>query len=433
MQSVDTLILHAAQLVTCASDGQPKRGAAMRELDIISDGALAIAEGRIVAIGTTDDLRASYKAAEIIDASGHAICPAFVDCHTHTVYGGNRLDEFEQRLLGHTYMEILAAGGGILSTMRATRAATHDELTRSALQRLDQMLAAGTATAEIKTGYGLDTASEVKMLEVIAHLDQHHPMRILPTFLGAHAVPPEYDSAAAYADMIVEEMLPAIDAIYRASHFAAQGVPLAIDIFTEQGVFDLPTSQRLLSHGESTYKMPIKAHVDEFVNLGAVPACVELGALSVDHLDVTPQHELEILARSGTVGVFLPAVSFNLGNPHYGDARTFIDAVGIMALATDLNPGSAPTPSLPMVMALATRYQRLHPAEALSAVTINAAHALGLGHDTGSLEVGKRADILILQTDDYRALAYEFGAQLVEQTIIQGRTAWQRSSSTVRI
>lgn len=429
MQTVDTLIIHAKQLITCASDGKPKRGQALRDVGIIKDGAIAIHAGRIVAVGTTSALRSNYQASEVMDATGQTVCPAFVDCHTHAVYGGNRLDEFEQRLTGKSYMQILAEGGGILSTMQATRTATHQDLLHDARARLNQMLREGTTTAEIKTGYGLDTDSETKMLAVIAQLDREHPMRIVPTFLGAHAVPPEFASAIAYADYVLADMLPAIERTYRASQFAQHNVPLAIDIFCEAGVFDLATTQRILTHGKNSYGMPIKAHVDEFVNLGGVPACVALGALSVDHLDVTPLAELEILARSQTAGVFLPAVNFNLASQHYGNARAFAEMGGILALSTDLNPGSAPTPSLPMVMAIACRYQRLTPAEALNAVTINAAHALALGHEVGSLEVGKHADIVLLQTGDYRALAYEFGAHLIQHTLIGGKTAWQMTSS----
>lgn len=399
----------------------------MQSLGIIPDGAIAIHEGRIIAVDTTANIRRDYEAQHIIDASGKAVCPAFVDCHTHIVYGGNRLDEFEQRLTGKTYLQILAEGGGILNTMRATRHATSEELLQSANANLQQMLRQGTTTAEIKTGYGLDVDSEVKMLQVIAQLDEISPIRILPTFLGAHAVPPEYDSAQAYAEHLLEVMLPAIEHTYRASHFAQKNIPLAIDVFCEEGVFDLVTSRRILEAGKNNYNMPIKAHVDEFVHLGGVEACVELGALSVDHLDVTPIDDLRILAQSNTVGVFLPAVNFHLANSHYGNARAFLDAGGILALATDLNPGSAPTPSLPLVMAIACRYQHLTPAEALNAITINAAYALNLQRATGSIEIGKQADIVLLNTSDYRALAYDFGANHIHTTLIRGKIAWQTS------
>jgi len=425
--NADLLIVNAAQLVTCASGGQPKRGAQMRDLGIITDGAVAVKDGRILAVGTTADIRARYQSEQVIDASGRVVCPGFVDCHTHAVYAGDRLDDFESRIQGKTYMEILAAGGGIMSTARATRAATADELYALAAHRLDVMLHNGTTTAEIKIGYGLDIPTERKMFDVIARLDREHALTIRPTFLGAHAVPPEFASANAYTDHVLHEMMPVIFAAHAESHFAAQGVPLAVDVFCEQGVFDTVLTGQILRASKERWGQPVKAHVDEFVNLGGVRVALELGALSVDHLDVTPDAELELLARSETVGVFLPAVNFNLGSTHYGNARHLIDAGGILALATDLNPGSAPTPSLPMVMAIACRYQKLLPAEALNAITINAAAALKLEGVIGSIEPGKQADFAILATDDYRALAYEFGAPLVETVIIKGEIQWNAS------
>jgi imidazolonepropionase len=423
--NIDTLIIHATQLVTCASDGKPKRGAHMRDLAIIPDGAVAIHGGKIVDVGTTNDLYPRHHAQMVIEAHGKVVCPGFVDCHTHAVYGGDRLNDFESRIMGKAYMDILAEGGGILSTMRATRQATLSDLTDTAHARLTVMVHHGTTTAEIKTGYGLDTATEIKLLQAIITLDQNHPMRIIPTFLGAHAVPPEFSNPIHYANHIINDMLPAIYALYQASHFTH---PLSMDVFCEQGVFDLLTCQHLLMSAQDTYRFLIKAHVDEFVNLGAVPMAVGLKAQSVDHLDVTTEAQLGLLAKSNTVGVFLPAVNFHLGNPHYGNARALIDANGVMALATDLNPGSAPTPSLPMVMAIACRYQKLHPAEALNAITINGASALGLEGQIGSIEIGKDADVVIVDAPDYRTLAYEFGTELVSQTIIKGKVAWNKSS-----
>jgi len=250
-------------------------------------------------------------------------------------------------------------------------------------------------------------------------------MRIIPTFLGAHAVPPEFKNAGEYADYLIAETFPAIYGVYHDSHY---DIPLSMDIFCEAGVFDLATTERLLRVAKHDYGMTLKVHADEFVNLGAVLMSIGLGALSVDHLDMTPPTELDQLAKSDTVGVFLPAVNFHLGNPHYGNARALIDANGVMALATDLNPGSAPTPSLPMVMAIACRYQKLHPAEALNAITINGASALGLEGQIGSIEIGKDADVVIVDAPDYRTLAYEFGTELVNQTIIKGKVVWNKSS-----
>ncbi len=424
----DLLVVHAAQLVTCAGSGQPKRGTDMRAVGLIEDGALAIRDGRILAVGSTAVIRADYAAETVINAAGKVVCPGLVDCHTHAVYGGNRLDEFEQRLQGVPYMQIMAAGGGIASTARATRSAAEADLLAQAHARLDQMMQLGTTTAEIKTGYGLDTPTEIKLLNVIAALDQQHPMNILPTFLGAHAVPWDYASAEQYLAAVIEDMLPAVARSEAWRSFMAKGMNGFIDVFCEQGVFDLGQAQRVLRTGRDQYGMQVKAHVDEFVYLGGAEMACELGAISVDHLDVTPTHALDRLARSNTVGVMLPAVNFNLGSTHFGNARHLIDAGGILALATDLNPGSAPTPSLPLVMAIACRYQKLLPSEALNACTINAAAALNMAERVGSLEVGKQADLIILNTADYRALAYEFGSQLVETVIIKGDVAWRLSS-----
>lgn len=421
----DLLIIHAAQLLTCASGAKPKRGTQMRDVGLIENGAVAVKDGAILAVGTTPDITGQYKSESVIDATNKVVCPGFVDCHTHAVYAGNRLDEFESRIEGRSYMEILAAGGGILSTMRATRQASADDLLEQSRSRLAAMLRLGTTTAEIKTGYGLDMATEVKMLSVIATLDQQHPMTIFPTFLGAHAVPLEFASAHQYAQYVIDDMFPAINTAYQNSHFPNQHTPLFVDVFCEQGVFDLELSRQILSTGKNDYAMLVKAHVDEFVNLGGVTAAVELGAASVDHLDVAPDAELDILAASDTVGVFLPTVNFNLGSTHFGNARKLIDSGGVLALATDLNPGSAPTASLPMVMAIACRYQKLLPAEALNAITINAAAALRAADRVGSIEPGKQADFTILDTADYRALAYEFGNPMVSRVVIRGKLVFE--------
>lgn len=418
---VDLLIHNAAQVATCASPGGPKRARAMADVGLIFNGAVAIAEGQIVAVGPTAELQADYTARQHIDASGKTVCPGFIDPHTHLVYAGDRVAEFELRIQGATYMEIMQAGGGIISTMKATRAATVEQLVAQSQPRLEAMLALGTTTVEVKTGYGLDTASELTMLRAIAALDTAQPADLIPTFLGAHAIPPEYkDRTDAYVDLVVEEMLPAAAGWYSTSPFAGRAWPLFCDVFCEANVFDRAQSQRVLAAGLAL-GLPAKLHADEFKTLGGVALAVELEAVSVDHLDVTPPAEIEALAQSNTVGVVLPAVNFNLGSAHFADARALIDAGVILALATDINPGSAPCPSLPLVMAIACRYQRLLPAEAMNASTINAAHALGLGEQLGSLEAGKQADCLIIGAPDYRHLAYQFGGNLVERVIKRGQ------------
>jgi imidazolonepropionase len=446
---VDLLIHSATQLITCAAPDGPKRGMAMRDVGLIPGGAVAIADGEIVAVGPTADLRAAFTARQTLDAGGKVVCPGFVDPHTHAVYAGDRAAEFEMRVRGASYMEILQAGGGILSTMQATRAATVEQLVAESRPRLDAMVALGTTTVEVKTGYGLDAAGELKMLQAIAALDAAHPADLVPTFLGAHAVPPEYQGRAGdYVDLIVEEMLPEVEkwrlevrdwkleAGSRKSEIGGIDLqpptsnlrslisnpqpPLFCDVFCEANVFDRDQSRRVLEAGLALGLLP-KIHADEFASLGGVALAVELGAVSADHLDVTPPADIEALAASNTVGVVLPAVNFNLGSAHFADARAMVDAGIALAVATDLNPGSAPCPSMPLVMAIACRYQRLLPAEALNAATINAAHAVGLGDRLGSIEVGKQADLLIVSAPHYCHLAYQFGVNLVERVVKRGQ------------
>ena len=418
---VDLLIHNATQLVTCASTNGPKRRGAMADVGLISGGAVAVTDGEIVTVGFTSDVRAEHSAREMVDASGKVVCPGFVDPHTHVVYAGDRVAEFEMRIQGAAYMEIMNAGGGIVSTTKATQAATVEELVAASCPRLDTMLALGTTTAEVKTGYGLDTQSELKMLRAIAALDAAHDTDLVPTFLGAHAVPPEYgEGADEYVEVVIHEMLPQVTEWYHQSGFVSRRVPLFCDVFCEAGVFDQGQSRRVLEAGLS-HALPAKIHADEFQTLGGVSLAVELGAVSADHLDVTPWEEIEALAASATVGVVLPAVNFNFGGSHFADARAMIDAGAALALATDINPGSAPCPSMPLVMAIAGRYQRILPAEALNASTINAAYAIGLGDRVGSIEVGKQADLLIVNAPDYRHLAYQFGTNLVERVIKRGQ------------
>jgi imidazolonepropionase len=401
----------------------------MADVGLMVNGAVAIADGEIVAVGSSPDLLADFSARETIDASGKVVCPGLVDPHTHMVYAGDRVNEFELRIRGASYMEIMQAGGGIVSTMRATRAATVEQLAAESRPRLDAMLALGTTTVEIKTGYGLDTESELKILQAIADLAapstssgrSSSPLDLVPTFLGAHALPPEYkDHTDEYVNLVIEEMLPAVAEWVERSRFNVQGSTLFCDVFCEANVFDREQSRRVLEAGLAL-GLPPKLHADEFVNLGGVSLAVELGAVSVDHLDVTPADEVEALAGSNTVGVVLPAVNFNLGSTHFANARAMIDAGVALALATDINPGSAPCPSMPLVMAMACRYQRLLPAEVMNASTINAAYAVGLGNRVGSLEVGKQADVLVVNAPDYRYLAYQFGGNLVERIIKRGQ------------
>jgi imidazolonepropionase len=285
------------------------------------------------------------------------------------------------------------------------------------------MLALGVTTCEVKTGYGLDTETELKMLRAIDVLDRHHTVDLVPTFLAAHAFPPEYkENPDGYVALICDEMIPlAFDWFNNSSGFPKKGTPFFIDVFCEKNAFTLEQSKRVLEAGKS-YGMKIKAHVDEFTNLGGARFAIENGAASIDHLDAISDEEIALLADAETIGVVTPTVNFNFGSTEFADARKMIDAGCAIALSTDFNPGSAPCPSLPNAMAIACRYQKLSPAEALNAATINAAFAVGLGNRIGSIETGKQADLLILDTSDYRQLAYEFGGNLIAQVIKNGQT-----------
>ena len=389
----------------------------MRDVGLIENGAVAIRSGRIIGVG---DSAREFTTDRVIDAGGRVVCPGFVDPHTHIVFAGDRLDEFELKIKGADYLEILANGGGIISTVRNTRTASIEDLVREAKSRLDKMLANGTTTAEIKTGYGLDTATELKMLRVIAEVSLTHRVDLIPTFLAAHAVPPEFkDSPDQYVDLICDEMLPGAMEYFKAStDFPNQGIPIFADVFCERNAFDLGQSRRVLETAKSL-GFGIKAHVDEFTNLGGSRMAIEMGATSIDHLDAISDDEIALLADSNTIGVVTPTVNFNFGSSEFADARKLIDAGCAVALSTDYNPGSAPCPSQPMAMAIACRYQKLLPSEAMNAATINAAHAIGLGDRIGSIEIGKSADLVVLNCEDYRLLANEFGGSLVH-TVIKG-------------
>jgi len=415
---VDLLITNASQVcVVPAQDGGPQRGLVLGRLGLIDDGAVAVREGRIVAVGNTSELRSAYTAQQEIDASGCAVIPGFVDPHTHLVWAGDRAAEFEMRIGGATYMEIMSAGGGINSTVRQTRAASVEQLIAETRFRLDRMLRLGTTTVEIKTGYGLDAKTEIKQMEAIYRLKSEHPINIVPTFLGAHAVPPEYEGRTeAFVDLIVKEMIPAVAAL---AHARGEPPPF-IDVFCEEGVFDVAQSRRILEAGLQDGMRP-KIHADEFVALGGTRLAVELDALSADHLVSTPEADIQALGVGKTVAVGLPGTPFGLGHTHYTPARDIIEAGGALALATDCNPGTSWCESMQFIMALACRYMRVTPAEALAAATLNAAFAIDMGDRVGSLETGKQADILILDAPDYRHLAYRFGGNLVRTVIKSGQ------------
>ena len=415
MTEADLLIHSASQLLTLASPGGPQRGATGSNLGLIENGAVAVRDGQVLMTGPTASIRAQMEAAQEIDASGQVVMPGFVDAHTHVVFAGQRADEFEQRIAGATYMEIMAAGGGIMSTVRATRQATADDLVTQTLPRLTAMLAHGTTTLEAKTGYGLNVADELKTLEAIRRLDAGHSVDLVPTFLGAHAIPTEYQGRAdAFTDLVVEEMLPAF-----APHVKGKP-PLFCDVFCEDGAFSLAQSRRVLERAREL-GFGLKIHADEFKPLGGTALAVELGAVSADHLVCTPSEEIKALACSETIAVALPGTPFGLGHREYTPARAIIEAGGAVALATDLNPGTCYCESMQFMIALACRYMHLTLAEAIAAATINSAHAIGMGQVVGSLEPGKQADILILDVSTYQHLGYRFGSNLVKKVIKRGR------------
>ena len=423
----DLLIINAAQLLTCASPTGPKRGADLADPGLIEDGALAILEGQIVAVGATAEVLALVDDPDsmvTIDAAGKVVLPGFVDPHTHLLWAGDRVNDFELRVAGASYMQIMQAGGGIMNTVRATRAASLDELIEQTLPRLDSMLSHGTTTAEVKTGYGLSTESEIKMLDAIRLLDEEHPMDLVPTFLGAHAVPAEYQGQTdAFVDLIVDEMLPAIaDLRYKVETPDGEYYVRAADfcdVFCEAGVFDVAQSSRILMAAREL-GLGLKIHADEFEPIGGTTLAVELGAVSADHLVCTTDEQLAALAASNTIAVALPGTPFGLGHHSYTRARRLIELGGVLALASDLNPGTCWCESMQFIIALACRYLKLTPAEAINAATLNAAYALNLGQYVGSLEVGKQADVLVLDAPDYRHLGYRFGTNLVETVVKRG-------------
>jgi imidazolonepropionase len=417
------MLLHSAsQLLTIA--GAPQRGHDLGQLGIIPDGAVLFKDGKILAVGTTADLCQTYPQEETMDAGGHVIMPGFVDPHTHLLWVGDRAAEFEMRLEGKTYLEILAAGGGILSTVHLTRQASLEMLMTETRPRLREMLAHGTTTAEAKTGYGLQTETELRMLQALLLLDSEGPVDIAPSFLGAHAIPPEYkEDSNGYTSHVCSEMLPAVRRWWEA-HLTNRALPF-VDVFCETGAFSLEQTRRILETAKSL-GFPLKVHADEFDNLGGASLAAELGAVSADHLVRTSAADISALARSSTVAVALPCTPFGLAEREYTPARAILDAGGLLALATDLNPGTAWGGDMQFTIALACRYLRLTPAQAIVAATLNAAAAINRADRIGSLEPGKQADLLILNVSDYRQLGYRFAANLVQTVIKKGEVVFHQ-------
>ena len=416
-KDIDLLIHSASQLLTIA--GAPQRGSELGHLGIIPDGAVLINSNNIQAVGTTSELIKNYPHEDTLNAHGHVVMPGFVDPHTHLLWVGDRAAEFEMRLQGKTYLEILATGGGILSTVRSTRRASLDKMLNEARPRLHEMLAHGTTTAEAKTGYGLQTETELRMLQALILLDAEGPLEIAPTFLGAHAIPPEFkDDPDGYTSHLCSMMLPTIHDWW-ISHLSTRALPF-VDVFCETGAFSLQQSRCILEEAKSL-GFPLKIHADEFDNLGGASLAAGLGAVSADHLVKTSQNDITALAGSDTVAVALPCTPFGLAEQDYTPARAILDGGGLLALATDLNPGTAWGGDMQFTIALACRYLHLTPAQAIVASTLNAAAAIQRNDQVGSIEPGKQADLLILNVADYRHLGYRFATNLVQTVIKRGK------------
>ncbi len=416
---VDLLIVHASQLVTVAGPNErPRTGPDLATLGLVADGAIAASDGVIVAVGPTAqvlDEVAPGAHCETLDAGTCVVLPGFVDPHTHLIFAGARADEFERRLAGATYQEIATSGGGIASTVRATRAATEEQLVALGHKRLHRLLAHGTTTVEVKSGYGLTVEDELKCLRVAHRLSAAHEVDVIPTFLGAHAVPPEYEKDPdAYVRVVTDEMLPAV---------VEEELAEFCDVFCEAGAFTPEQARTVLEAGLSAGLDP-KIHADEFSDLGGAALAADLEAISADHLLSASDDGLRALAEAGTIGVLLPGTALFLGVP-YARARRMVDLGVPIALGTDFNPGTSPTYSMPMVVALACVAMRLTPAEAIVAATINAAHAVAAAEEVGSLEMGKAADVVVLDLPDYRHLPMHFGVNPVHSVIKRGRVAFQ--------
>jgi len=411
------IIYNASQLLTLA--GGPQRGDHLGDLGIIKGGAVVVEGDIIRAVGESKALIEAYPQAIPFDAQGRVVLPGFVDPHTHMVWAGDRAHEFEMRLQGKSYLEILASGGGILSTVEATCSASLEELISQTRSRAQAAFAYGTTTAEVKTGYGLTWETELKQMRAILLLNQEGPLELVPTFLGAHAIPPEFwEKPDGYVDLVCNSMIPALHSWWT-SHQPGEGLPF-VDVFCEKGAFDLMQTRRILQTA-SDFGFPLKIHVDEFENLGGASLAAELSATSADHLVMTSMKDIQALAKSDTVAVSLPGTPFGLNETEYTPVNDILAANGLLALATDTNPGTAWCESMQFVLALACRKMGLTPAQAIAAGTINAAAALNREDDIGSIELGKQADLLILSVDDYRHLGYRFGTNLVAHVIKKGR------------
>ncbi len=406
-------VINIGQLLTLAGPPRPRVRSELQELSIIPDAVLLVRDGKIEAVGATSALKPAPSEYRVIDARGRVVLPGFIDAHTHAVFAGTRVDEYERRAQGATYEQIAAAGGGIRSTVRATRTASEDELFQASCRYAAWFLRAGTTTVEAKSGYGLTLDDELKMLRVIRRLNY------VPTFLGAHEIPDEFrGNRAGYVDVLIEEMLPAL---------RQAGLAEYCDVFCEPQVFDIAASRRIL-HRARSLGFGLRVHADQLSRSGAAELAAESGAVTADHLEQVDDHGIAALAAAGVQPVLLPASVYNLGLSRFAPARQMIDAGLAIVLATDFNPGSSPTPSMPFVLSLATTHMRMSPAESIAAATINAAYSLDRGNKIGSIEPGKRANFVIHDCRDHREIPYFVGVESAETVFVNGKPAWRRET-----
>jgi len=408
----DWLITGCGQLVTLRGP-VPRRGRALADLEIVRDGALLVRDDRIAAVGPRrriEQLREARRAQKL-DLGGRVVLPGFVDAHTHLVFPASRADEYEQRISGKSYEEIARKGGGIRATVAALRRASPAALRQTALQRLRAFAEHGTTTIEAKSGYGLDWESELKILELVRELHQEQPVDIVATFLGAHVVPPEFQGRPdAFVNLLVERWIPAV---------ATAGLAPFCDAYCDRGAFTLRQARRVLKAARACGLVP-RIHAEQFTRTGATRLAIELEAASADHLDKVSSKDIAALALSNVVCTLLPGCSFHLGSSRYAPARALIDEGAIVALATDFNPGTSPTLSMPMILSLACSQMRMTPAEAIAAATINPAYSLRWHDRVGSLQVGKYADLAAFDVADYREIPYYFGMNLCSLTMKRG-------------
>ena len=402
-------VLHASQLVTLTGPPRPRVGDEMSELAIVRDGGMLIRDGKIDIVGPSDEIERQAGDAQVVDAKGRVVLPGFVDAHTHLVFAGNRLDDFERRARGESYEQIAAANGGIWSTVEKTRAASDVDLFEQAKKHAQWFLKCGTTTVEAKSGYGLTVNDELEILRTIQRVTQETPLECVPTFLGAHAIPREHQTPE-YVDLIVNEMLPRV---------AKDKLAEFCDIFCERGYFDLEQSRKILTAAKKL-GLKLRMHADQLTNSGAAKLAAELGATTADHLEKTDERGIAAMKSANVQPVLLPGSVYALGSTCYPRAREMMEAGLAVVLATDFNPGSAPTPSMPMVLSLACTQMKMSPGETITASTINAAHSLGRGDKIGSLEAGKLANFAIFDCEDYRELAYWFGFSQTHSVYVRG-------------